>query len=436
MFSNQSTEALLDVPCRAVGAVWGDKSDARFLVGSNSVQDEDSNHLHLLRYHSEVNELGIDASLPHPTGPVHRICCSPTDPALVVTASERSPEAALWKIPSDAIAQRDGVVPPYNDDDDGYGGDNSNNNGLGAATVQMEQLCALDGGGSDVVDVVWRDSSDGGDGIAALAGADILTVNRSGTVSQWDVSTAASTTTTEPVRRVDTSDPKRASPKNSSSLCCEARAAWDPHGQGNALAVTCGTSVRILDWRSTELAMSVPTGTVESFRAHRAHVTDLDYNPNKPYVLATSGQDGLLKFWDLRAARHPLLVARGGHSHWATTVNYNPFHDQLVLSSGTDSVVNLWRVSTISSAPLLALDGGPDAGGGVDADGIHNDNNNGSVGSETSAPNVRVGRYEHGDSVYGATWAASDAWIYLSLGYDGKVVLNHVPSKEKYKILL
>jgi hypothetical protein len=56
--------------------------------------------------------------------------------------------------------------------------------------------------------------------------------------------------------------------------------------------------------------------------------------------------------------------------------------------------------------------------------------------SEISAPNVRVERYDHGEAVYGASWSAADAWIYMTLGYDGKAVLHHVPSKEKYKILL
>jgi hypothetical protein len=56
--------------------------------------------------------------------------------------------------------------------------------------------------------------------------------------------------------------------------------------------------------------------------------------------------------------------------------------------------------------------------------------------SDTAAPNVRVSRYEHGDAVYWAAWGAADAWIYMTLSYDGKAVLDHVPSKEKYKILL
>jgi EARP and GARP complex-interacting protein 1 len=126
----------------------------------------------------------------------------------------------------------------------------------------------------------------------------------------------------------------------------------------------------------------------------------------------------MVKFWDMRSAKLPLLVARGGHNHYVCNVKYNPFHDQLVVSTGTDSIVNLWRVSTISSAPLLTLD---------------EDN---PEKSETSALNVRVSRYEHTDSVYGMTWSAADAWVYVTVSYDGKVVLNHVPSKEKYKILL
>jgi WD40 repeat protein len=192
-------------------------------------------------------------------------------------------------------------------------------------------------------------------------------------------------------------------------------------------------------------------------------------------MLATSGRDGLIKFWDLRKTssstattadyddptttadhnrriikkQRPSLVARGGHRHWATKVQFNPFHDQLVLSSGTDSIVNLWRMSTISSAPLVIFD--EDDLGGVDPllggernpaiDGPSSNirsGNNTEDGTKTTSegPNVRVSRYEHMDSVNAIAWGAADAWVYVTASYDGKVVLNHVPSKEKYKILL
>ena len=42
----------------------------------------------------------------------------------------------------------------------------------------------------------------------------------------------------------------------------------------------------------------------------------------------------------------------------------------------------------------------------------------------------------HEDSVYSTSWSASDAWIFASLSYDGRVAINRVPDSEKYKILL
>jgi len=360
----------------------------RFIVGSCSVRQP--NHLHVVRFHSEVNELGIDATIPHDTGPVGVVCTSPNDPSMVLTAAEQNSAAVLWKIPRTTMEQSEGLQYDPEEDD-----------ALGvASSVSMEEVLMLEPrGGSSLVDIVWRDTSEE----PTASPGQVLTLDQEGRLAQWDISTGVA----ESNRSIDGLNQQKRS-------TAPPRVAWDPHN-GDAVAVSRGTSVAILDLRADT---SIPSGTVESFQAHRYGITDLDYNPNKPYVLATSGQDSLLKFWDLRLAKHPLLVARGGHSHWACRAKYNPFHDQLVLSSGTDSMVNLWRVSTISSAPLLALTG--------------DDENM----SEISAPNVRVERYDHGEAVYGASWSAADAWIYMTLGYDGKAVLNHVPSKEKYKILL
>ncbi len=42
---------------------------------------------------------------------------------------------------------------------------------------------------------------------------------------------------------------------------------------------------------------------------------------------------------------------------------------------------------------------------------------------------------EHEDSVYSAVWSSADAWIFASLSYDGRLVINHVPQQEKFAIL-
>lgn len=42
---------------------------------------------------------------------------------------------------------------------------------------------------------------------------------------------------------------------------------------------------------------------------------------------------------------------------------------------------------------------------------------------------------EHEDSVYSAVWSCADAWVFASLSYDGRLVINHVPTQEKFAIL-
>jgi len=117
--------------------------------------------------------------------------------------------------------------------------------------------------------------------------------------------------------------------------------------------------------------------------------------------------------------RKPLtpVLSLLAHAHWVTSATYNRFHDQLLLSCGTDSQVKLWRAAAISSAPP-SLDYEEADPSEVEADGI-------------------VRPYtDHEQSVFGAVWSAADAWIFASLSLDGKVVVNHVPPSEKYKILL
>lgn len=47
-----------------------------------------------------------------------------------------------------------------------------------------------------------------------------------------------------------------------------------------------------------------------------------------------------------------------------------------------------------------------------------------------------IQRYELEDSVQVVEWSAADPWIFAGVSYNGTFFLNHVPSKEKYKILL
>ena len=55
--------------------------------------------------------------------------------------------------------------------------------------------------------------------------------------------------------------------------------------------------------------------------------------------------------------------------------------------------------------------------------------------SRPPADDVLAKYAEHEDSVYAVTWSAADAWVFASLSYDGRLVINHVPSQEKLAIL-
>ena len=421
MFSNQQAEVALNVPLRTLEAVRGDKVESLFLAGSCSPFVDATNNLHLLCFHSDLNQLHDVAVLEHPTGAVRRLCTSPADKTMVLTvAEESSADAILWKMPAEVMEQTTSHITGtsagrgYADDDD----DNDDYPVAETATLEKRAVLNCSGeGSSEIVDLQWR----GGSEEHSSPMGDLLTLDNQGRLTQWDVSFGAA----ESTRHISTD-------VSQSLWSLPPRMAWDPHSP-DATAVATGSHVQLVDWRADT---SVLAGTVQRFHCHRYGVMDLDYNPNKPHVLTTAGQEGLIKFWDLRNAKQPLLSVRGGHRHWATQVSYNPFHDQLVLSAGTDSVVNLWRISTISSAPLLTFDDDDDHLLVEDHHHHHQTTVGGGTLGESSGPNVRVSRLEHMDSVYATAWGAADAWIYASAGYDGRVVLNHVPSKEKYKILL
>ena len=55
---------------------------------------------------------------------------------------------------------------------------------------------------------------------------------------------------------------------------------------------------------------------------------------------------------------------------------------------------------------------------------------------ESDVEDKIIQRYELEDSVNVIDWSAADAWVFAGVSYNGTFFLNHVPSKEKYKILL
>lgn len=391
MFSTSSTVYTAKCQARALAAVVGESERHRFMIGTCSVRD--MNEIVVVDFDEELNSLQSVLSIVHP-GEVSIVCSSPFDVSVLATHGQYrdgEAETVIWHCPE--MREIDGE-----DEEDRRWGERP---------VSLNKRVTLATRGS-CPSVTWCPKEHGLEEGVGTVDASSATF--------WDASKAESVTSVT-VARANA-------------------AAWSPHAV-DELGIATHDALILADRRSASA-----TVIVES--PHDGAALDVDYNPNKPYCLATAGDDGFVKFWDTRGGKTkaPLkLLCGADHGHWVTSVKYNRFHDQLLASASTNRTVNLWRVSSISSAPLVEADArndheyDPEGDDSVThptsppTDDLH--------ASEATAPDLKVKSYDlHDDSVYGLAWSNSDAWVFAGLSYDGRLVLNHVPSPEKYKILL
>ncbi|XP_012571517.1 WD repeat-containing protein DWA2 isoform X1 [Cicer arietinum] len=170
--------------------------------------------------------------------------------------------------------------------------------------------------------------------------------------------------------------------------------AWDPHDV-NSVAATCESSLQFWDVRTMKKTLSVEC----------SHVRNVDYHPTKKNIIVTAEHESGIRIWDLRKPKVPIQELPG-HTHWTWIIKCNPEYDGMILSAGTDSAVNLWLAS-INHEDLTT------------------------ESSQAESP-VRVvdpllhtySDYE--DSIYGLTWSSREPWIFASLSYDGRVVVESV----------
>lgn len=446
MFSNSQVEYHFNNPCRCICSVKSASNSNNFLsnnetnqyidnmsffVGSCWLPNRGSNVIYKMKYNDDLCELFLDTSFTHSSlGELHQLSASPYNDSsscnnskILTTHSRRSStngkqmmDTVVWKLPSSSHSLHQDLGA-YDEDD------------AIIESKNLEELISFSNlenssneADTTVSSAVWNSHHEN----------QIITSNDSGEIKLWDLHTqqiSVEWNINEINRRYTTSR----------------RIVCDPHDPSR-IAITNGCDIVLLDTRTA------PSSSVVLKGCHRYGITDVDANPNRPFVYVTAGQDSLIKFHDIRQIvtsspnnPSPLLkIIKGGHTHWVSTVRFNPYHDQLLVSAGTDSVVNLWRMSSISSAPILevsedvAFNGGVGGTGSIDDEDYYNYNRSRSGDDtahvDTTAPDINVQKYEHQESVYGMTWI--DPWCYVSLSYDGHVVLHHVPSKEKYKILL
>ncbi|KAK9946830.1 hypothetical protein M0R45_012273 [Rubus argutus] len=182
--------------------------------------------------------------------------------------------------------------------------------------------------------------------------------------------------------------------QESAGLVAQSGGAWDPHDM-NAVAVTCESSIQFWDLRTMKKTNSI----------EHAHVRNVDYNPKKTHILMTAEDESGIRIWDLRKPKVPIQEL-AGHTHWTWAVRCNPEYDELILSSGTDSTVNLWFTSASSNNESMSES---------------------LVESPTRRSDPLLHSYsDYEDSIYGLAWSSREPWIFASLSYDGRVVVESV----------
>lgn len=367
----------------------------RFLVGTQSLKSE--NQIHLLEYLEETNSLS-KAVFRHPFGEVWNVSTNAKHSNLLTTCYSSQSQSFAGRIENHCSVLRFPI-------------DVSNNLIEDESTTcgQLEKVCDLEQTNGESVGrtALWHPEE--GHQIMSFVDNKLLL---------WDLETQ------KLISVINTDFSYGSKSVNRLSKITTFR--WSPHSNCGLIGIASGNSIFSKDLRtkssSTSMAWSIP-------QSHGQIVRDLDFNPNAQYYLASCGDDCETRFWDVRNTSSPALSMLN-HSHWVWSVRYNLFHDQLVLTSSSDSRVMLIRAATIASQPFGHLLDAED-------DTLEEDNSVLSHKSNTNIPTdaVIATFEEHEDSVYAVEWSISDPWIFASLSYDGRLVINKVPKAEKFNIL-
>ncbi|GAV63457.1 WD40 domain-containing protein [Cephalotus follicularis] len=183
------------------------------------------------------------------------------------------------------------------------------------------------------------------------------------------------------------------SKESAGMLHCLSGGAWDPHDV-NAVAATSESSIQFWDLRTMKKTNSID----------RNHVRNVDYDTKKKHILVTAEDESGMCMWDIRMSKAPIQEFPG-HTHWTWAVSCNPEYDGLILSAGTDSTVNLWLAAKSSRDELSES----------------------LVESPIRWVDPLLNSYsDYEDSVYGLAWSSREPWIFASLSYDGRVVVESV----------
>ncbi|XP_061969536.1 WD repeat-containing protein DWA2-like isoform X2 [Populus nigra] len=410
----------LKYQARCISDVKADTDHTSFITGTLSLGEE--NEVHLLRLSAGGTELICEGLFSHPEE-IWNLSSCPFDQRVFSTvfSAGESFGAAVWQIP------------------ELYGQLNS---------PQLERIASLDGHVGKHNCVLWWPSG---------RNDKLISIDQEN-IFLWSLDCSRQAAQVQ-------------SKESAGMLHYLSGGAWDPHDV-NAVAATCESSVQFWDLRAMKKTNSIECG----------HVLNVDYDTRKKHILVTAEDESGIHIWDLRMPNVPVKELRG-HSHWTWAVACNPEYDGLILrlwntgsiknwsqvslflgclciinympcnkavgkmpfhlksfivwmvvmitkqvtlsllailfinifltkgkllqSGGSDSTVNLWFASTTTSDELTSE-------------------------SVLKSPTRELDSLllnsfsDYDDSVYGLAWSSQEPWIFASLSYDGRVVVESI----------
>lgn len=142
--------------------------------------------------------------------------------------------------------------------------------------------------------------------------------------------------------------------------------AWSPTEETVLMSVGCDSAIRVFDTRSKSPMISVPD-------AHLGDINSLSWNTAVSYLVATAGDDGIVKVWDLRSfggARNSSTEPVGKFS-WhqgkpISSCQWDPHDESALVVAAADNTVTVWDLSVEDDQQQTSATASAENGGGED----------------------------------------------------------------------